>query len=110
MTDNLNNLAVHQDFTSGYSPQSSGAAEVNVRIIKQVLRRLLETANFSVPWWSHALEYATQLLQCRAISRLWDSPAFGEYLSVKRLEDKKQGAFAPRGELTYLLYDDCLVW
>eukprot|EP00971_Amphidinium_carterae_P267496 5306293-Amphidinium_carterae.1 len=35
MTDALNNLAVHQDFTSGYSPQSSGAAEVNVRIIKQ---------------------------------------------------------------------------
>eukprot|EP00971_Amphidinium_carterae_P010043 198016-Amphidinium_carterae.2 len=45
MTDNLNNLAIHQDFTSGYSPQSSGAAEVNVRIIKQVIRRLLETAN-----------------------------------------------------------------
>eukprot|EP00971_Amphidinium_carterae_P092999 1841116-Amphidinium_carterae.1 len=27
MTDNLNNLAIHQDFTSGYSPQSSGAAK-----------------------------------------------------------------------------------
>eukprot|EP00971_Amphidinium_carterae_P208908 4144584-Amphidinium_carterae.1 len=39
MTDNLNNLAVHQDFTSGYSPQSSGAAEANVRIIKQVLHQ-----------------------------------------------------------------------
>eukprot|EP00971_Amphidinium_carterae_P250782 4978155-Amphidinium_carterae.1 len=41
----LNDLMVFQTFTSGYSPQSSGAAEVNVRIIKQVMRRLLETAS-----------------------------------------------------------------
>eukprot|EP00971_Amphidinium_carterae_P319680 6353578-Amphidinium_carterae.1 len=37
VTDVLHDMAVHQNFTSGYSPQSSGAAEVNVRII--ILRR-----------------------------------------------------------------------
>eukprot|EP00971_Amphidinium_carterae_P169261 3353216-Amphidinium_carterae.1 len=50
------------------------------------------------------LEYTTQLLQCRAIFRLWDLPAFGKYVSVRRLEDKKkQGAFAPKGKLGRLL-------
>eukprot|EP00971_Amphidinium_carterae_P045136 888201-Amphidinium_carterae.1 len=104
VTDVLNDMAVHQNFTSGYSPQSSGAAEVNVRIIKQVMRRLLEAASFQVPWWCHALENARQVLQCRALSKAWDSPAFGEYVSVKKLEDeKKQKPFVPRGELGRLL-------
>eukprot|EP00971_Amphidinium_carterae_P229771 4559325-Amphidinium_carterae.1 len=40
--DVLADLAVYQTFTSGYSPQSSGATDVNVRIEKQVMRRLLE--------------------------------------------------------------------
>eukprot|EP00971_Amphidinium_carterae_P154883 3071205-Amphidinium_carterae.2 len=38
VVDMLADLAVFQSFTSGYSPQSSGAAEVNVRIVKQVMR------------------------------------------------------------------------
>eukprot|EP00971_Amphidinium_carterae_P071967 1423197-Amphidinium_carterae.2 len=94
MTDTLNNLAIHQNFTSGYSPQSSGAAEVNVRIIKQVIRRLLETANLFVPWWSHALNTQHNCYNVGNVKTMW----------VKRLEDKKkQGAFAPRGELGRLL-------
>eukprot|EP00971_Amphidinium_carterae_P279833 5554892-Amphidinium_carterae.1 len=55
VTNVLNDLAIQQNFTSGYSPQSSGAAEVNVGIVKQVIRRLLEAASFQVPWWAHAL-------------------------------------------------------
>eukprot|EP00971_Amphidinium_carterae_P146757 2908533-Amphidinium_carterae.1 len=98
--DVMNDLAIQQSFTSGCSPQSSVAAEVNARIIKQIIRRLLEAASFQVLCRSHALEYATQVLQCRTLSKAWDSPAFGEYVSVRRLEDKKkQKAFAPRGEL-----------
>eukprot|EP00971_Amphidinium_carterae_P205838 4085083-Amphidinium_carterae.1 len=43
VTDVMNDLAIQQNFTSSYSPQSSGAAEVNVRILKQVIRQLLES-------------------------------------------------------------------
>eukprot|EP00971_Amphidinium_carterae_P237089 4705518-Amphidinium_carterae.1 len=96
-------MAVHQNFTSGYSPQSSEAAEVNVRIIKQVIRRLLEAASFQVLWWSHALEHATQVLQCRTLSKVWYSPAFGKYVSVKLKDKKKQKTFFPRGKLGRLL-------
>eukprot|EP00971_Amphidinium_carterae_P302777 6016244-Amphidinium_carterae.1 len=62
------------------SPQgihrSPWARQKYVRIVKQVIRRLLEAALFQVPWWAHALEYASQILQCRALSRAWMSPAF----------------------------------
>eukprot|EP00971_Amphidinium_carterae_P168629 3341216-Amphidinium_carterae.1 len=97
-------MAVHQNFTSAYSPQSSEAAEVNVKIIKQVMRRLLEAALFQVPWWFHALEYATQVLQCCTLSKVWDSFAFGKYVSVKKLENKKKlKTFVLRGKLGRLL-------
>eukprot|EP00971_Amphidinium_carterae_P033841 666490-Amphidinium_carterae.3 len=103
VTDILNDLAIHQDFTSGYSPQSSVAAEVNVRTIKQVIRRLLEAASLQVPWWSHPSSTRHRffnVVHCQrlGIVRLLES------VSVRKLEDKKkQGAFAPQGELGRLL-------
>eukprot|EP00971_Amphidinium_carterae_P032876 647144-Amphidinium_carterae.1 len=52
----------------------------------------------------HALEYTTQLVQCKALSRVWEMPAFGKYVALKILSDKKKlGAFSSRGELGRLL-------
>eukprot|EP00971_Amphidinium_carterae_P201995 4008079-Amphidinium_carterae.1 len=43
-------------------------------------------------------------LECGALSRAWMSPAFGEYVFVKRLEDKKkQRACASRVEVGRML-------
>eukprot|EP00971_Amphidinium_carterae_P085434 1690233-Amphidinium_carterae.1 len=68
------------------------------------MRRLLELASLKAIWWSHALEYTIQLLQCKTVSRVWEMPAFGEYVAVKILLDKKKlGTFTPRGELGRLL-------
>ena len=41
---------IQHDFTSGHSPQSTGAAEVSVRILKGVLRRLLLSANMKASY------------------------------------------------------------
>eukprot|EP00971_Amphidinium_carterae_P028473 560331-Amphidinium_carterae.2 len=41
------------------------AAHVNARTSKQVMRRLLASASLKVLWWAHAIEYITQVLQCR---------------------------------------------
>eukprot|EP00971_Amphidinium_carterae_P205200 4072426-Amphidinium_carterae.1 len=76
----------------------------SIKTSLQVMRRLLEAASFLVPWWSHALKYATQVLQCRTLSKVWDSSAFGKYVSAKKLEDKKkQKTFVSKGELERLL-------
>eukprot|EP00971_Amphidinium_carterae_P019992 394072-Amphidinium_carterae.2 len=67
--DVLNDLMVFQTLSSGCSPQSSGAAEANVRIIKQVMRRLLENASLKVgstePQPTQHLLSLLQLMKCR---------------------------------------------
>ena len=95
---------ITQTFSSGHSPQSAGAAEVNVRILKQILRRLLIHAHLKPSWWSYALQYALGVLQSKMLGRKWDAPAFGETVAVKRLVEKNQiPALAPRGEIGRML-------
>eukprot|EP00971_Amphidinium_carterae_P269110 5338863-Amphidinium_carterae.1 len=91
-----------------YMPCSNGLVERYNGIIKDLMRRQLDnspTQAYQSLFWSWSARYAAEVLKTAATSRVWDQPAFGEWVVVNRLQSStRRKALDDRGLMGRFLH------
>ena len=98
--------------TGGHNSEGNGQAEVQIRTVRSMVRRVLLSSGFDHLFWPFAGRYVADVLRLSMLHRLGDKvkeipPPMGTWVAVRRQGKPKEfGAWESRGLVGKLLYMD----